>query len=48
LPGLHLRFLQAEEVCIELGKSLFEVLSHDCPQAVDVPTDVFHTNYLIF
>ena len=42
LTGLQLRFLQAEEVSIQVLKHLGEVLPHHGPQAVHIPRNQFH------
>ena len=42
LTGLHLRFLQAEEVRIYLAEDVAEALAFASPQSVDVPRNQFH------
>ena len=37
LSGLHLRFLKAEEVCVQLTESLFKLFSDSGTQTVHVP-----------
>ena len=49
LTGLHLCFLQTEEVCIQLAEDIAEALALASPQSVDVPRNQFHINsYFIY
>ena len=42
LSGLHLRFLKAEEVSVQSGKSLAESLITAGSQPIDIPRYEFH------
>ena len=46
LSLLHLRFLQAEEVGIQLSEDVAEAFSLTGAQPVDVPRDEFHLELL--
>ena len=43
LAGLHLGFLEAEDVGVQRREALGETVGQAGPQAVDIPADQFHT-----
>ena len=47
LTSLHLGLLQAEEIGVQFLENVAEPLAHYGPQAVHVPRDEFHSQYIM-
>ena len=47
LTRLHLSLLQAEEIGVQLLEDVAEPLAHYGPQAIHVPRDEFHSQYIM-